>query len=255
MGRTLIRVFAETAGVKVTAAVERHGHADLGRDAGELAGIGALGLLVTHDAGTALAAAEVWVDFTAPEAAAHAAEQAAAHKVALVIGTTGLSDAHRAAIERASKQVPIVASSNMSVGVNVLTKLLSEAARVLGPGYDVEIVEWHHRQKKDAPSGTAIMMAQALAAASGHNLKRDAVYGRQGQIGARGEREIGVLAVRGGDVVGDHTAYFLGVGERIELTHRATSRETFARGAVRAALWVKDRPPGLYDMQDVLGMR
>jgi 4-hydroxy-tetrahydrodipicolinate reductase len=255
MGRSIIRALADADGAQLVAAVERHGHADLGKDSGELAGIGKNEIPITHDAAAALAKAEVWVDFTAPEAAAHAAEVAAQHKVALVIGTTGLAEGHRAAIERATKQVPAVVSSNMSVGVNVLIKLLVEAARALGPGFDPEIVELHHRGKKDAPSGTAIMMASALAQAMGRSLKTDAVYGRQGQIGARGERELGVLAVRGGDVVGDHTVYFLGQGERVELSHRATSRETFAHGAVRAALWIKGRAAGLYDMQDVLGMK
>jgi 4-hydroxy-tetrahydrodipicolinate reductase len=255
MGRTIIHVLADTSGAQLVAAVERHGHADLGKDSGELAGVGKNGVLVTHDAQKALTGADVWIDFTAPEAAAHAAEVAAQQKVALVIGTTGLADAHKAALERATKVVPAVVSSNMSVGVNVLIKLLDQAARALGPGYDPEIVELHHRSKKDAPSGTAIMMANALAHAMGRSMKEDAVYGRQGQIGARRERELGVLAVRGGDVVGDHTAYFLGQGERIEITHRATSRDTFARGAVRAAMWVSGKPAGLYDMQDVLGMR
>ena len=255
MGRSIIHTLADTDGAELVAAVERHGHADLGKDSGELAGLGKNGLPVTHDAAAALARAEVWIDFTAPEAAAHAAELAAHHKVGLVIGTTGLAEGQRAAIERAAKHVPVVMSSNMSIGVNVLLKLLVEAARALGPGFDMEIVELHHRGKKDAPSGTALMMASALAQALGRSLKTDAVYGRQGQIGARGERELGILAVRGGDVVGEHTAYFFGTGERIELSHRATSRETFARGAVRAAMWTKGRPAGLYDMQDVLGMK
>jgi 4-hydroxy-tetrahydrodipicolinate reductase len=255
MGRSIIRTLADTSGAQLVAAVERHGHADLGKDSGELAGIGKNGILVTHDAAAALAKADVWIDFTAPEAAAHAAEVAAQHKVALVIGTTGLADAHRAAIERAAQHVPAVVSSNMSVGVNVLVKLLALAARALGSGFDPEIVELHHRGKKDAPSGTALMMAGALTQAMGRSLKTDAVYGRQGQIGARGEHEVGILAVRGGDVVGDHTVYFLGQGERIELAHRATSRDTFARGAVRAAMWASGRAAGIYDMQDVLGMK
>jgi 4-hydroxy-tetrahydrodipicolinate reductase len=255
MGRTIIGVVCASEGARLSAAIERGGHSDLGRDAGELAGLGPIGVKVTHDAGAAMAESDVWIDFTAPEAASHAASEAARHRVALVIGTTGFSDPQRAAIARAAEQVPTVVSANMSVGVNVLCKLLVETARALGPGFDIELVEWHHRQKKDAPSGTALMMAQALAGAMGRTLKTDAVYGRQGQIGARGDKELGILAVRGGDVVGDHTAYFLGLGERIEVTHRATSRETFARGAVRAALWTRGHAPGLFDMQDVLGIR
>src|SRR5262249_20074011 len=145
--------------------------------------------------------------------------------------------------------------ANMSVGVNVLLRLVAQAATALGPSFDQEIIEWHHRQKKDAPSGTALMLASALGEANGRDWKRDAVYGRQGQVGARREGELGICAVRGGDVVGDHTVSFLGLGERIELTHRASSRETFARGAVRAAIWASGRSPGLYDMQDVLGLK
>jgi 4-hydroxy-tetrahydrodipicolinate reductase len=255
MGRAIIHAVADTRGVELCAAIERHGHADLGRDAGELAGISPLGVAVTHDAGAAMGAADVWIDFTAPEAATHAAQLGQSHGIAMVIGTTGLSDAQRATIERAAEKIPVVLSSNMSVGVNLLCKLVVDAARALGPAFDVEIVELHHRSKKDAPSGTALMLAQALAGAMGRTLKTDAVYGRQGQIGPRGDHELGVLAVRGGDVIGEHTTYFLGQGERIELVHRATSRETFARGAVRAALWTAGRPAGLYDMQDVLGLR
>jgi 4-hydroxy-tetrahydrodipicolinate reductase len=246
MGRTLIKLLAESKQARLVAAVERAGHADLGRDAGELAGAGAAGVLIGADPDAALAVSDVWIDFTAPGATVAAVALAARKKVAFVAGTTGLDDTGRAALAVAAQEIPVVASANMSVGVNVLCHLLAQAARALGPGFDLEIVEAHHRHKKDAPSGTALMMAQALAEAAGRDLSADARYGREGAASARTAREIGILAVRGGDVVGDHT---------LELTHRASSRDTFARGALRAALFTQGRPAGLYDMRDVLGMR
>ena len=255
MGRAIVRVIAETEGVELAAAIERPGHPDLGADAGALAGLAPNGVLLTHALDDALAITDVVIDFTAPSATAWTATRAAESEVALVVGTTGLGDAERRAVERAAEKVPVVLSPNMSVGVNVLFGLLETAARALGDGYDVEIVEAHHRQKKDSPSGTAARMAEVLAEALGRDLTKTANYGRRGNLGARPADQIGIHAVRGGDVVGDHTAYFFGLGERLEITHRASSRETFARGAVRAALWLGDRDPGLYDMQDVLGLR
>jgi 4-hydroxy-tetrahydrodipicolinate reductase len=207
------------------------------------------------DPEAALAQADVLIDFTAPEATRRIAEQAATRGVALVIGTTGLPDAVRAQLAAAAARVPVVASANMSLGVSVLFGLLDRAARALGDAYDVEIVELHHRHKRDAPSGTALAMGEVLAGALHRDLPRDARHGRSGQVGERTREEIGILAVRGGDIVGEHTAYFCGPGERLELTHRAQSREPFARGAVRAALWTRGRAPGLYDMRDVLGLR
>ena len=255
MGRNIIRVLAETPTAQLIAAVERQAHADLGRDAGTIAGIAPIGVNLRPDLDAALDEADVLIDFTAPVATAWMATRCAAREVAMVIGTTGLGDPERRAVAKAAEQVPVVLSPNMSVGVNVLFGLLDIAARALGPGYDTEIVEIHHRLKKDAPSGTALRMAEVLAAAVERDLAEVGVYGRHGEVGARKPEEIGVMTVRGGDVVGEHTAYFLGLGERIEITHRASSRETFARGAVRAALWLRDRDPGLYDMQDVLGLR
>jgi 4-hydroxy-tetrahydrodipicolinate reductase len=255
MGQSIVRVLAETPGAELIAAVERAGHPALGQDAGVLAGLAPGGVALGSSVDEALARADVWIDFTTPAATAQAAERAAARGVRVVAGTTGLGEAERRAIEAAARRVAVVLSPNMSVGVNVLLKLLAEAARALGDGYDVEIVEAHHRQKRDAPSGTALRMAEVLANALGRDLAAEARHGRSGDVGPRTAKEIGVLAVRGGDVVGDHTAHFLGLGERIEITHRASSRETFARGAVRAALWLADRAPGLYDMQDVLGLR
>ena len=255
MGRSIIRVIAETPSVELVSAIARQGSPFIGQDAGVLAGLPPLGVIVRHELEDALLRADVIIDFTAPMDTAVTATRAAGHDVAMVIGTTGLGEAEERALLKAAEQIPIVRSSNMSLGVNVLFGLLKQAARALGNDYDVEIVELHHRQKKDAPSGTALSMAQVVADALGRDLSAVGRYGRQGQVGARSESEIGVMAVRGGDIVGEHTAYFCGLGERIEISHRASSRDTFARGAVRAATWLQDRDPGLYDMQDVLGLR
>src|SRR5581483_10807612 len=257
MGRMIVKVLAETPGAKLGAAVEHAGSDALGKDAGALAGVEPLGVAIEKDAAAALARAQVMIDFTAPASTAELVARAAERKVAVVIGTTGLGERELEAVRRAAESTAIVHSANMSLGVNVLFGLLDAAARALGDAYDVEIVELHHRQKKDSPSGTALAMARVLADALGRDLGRDARYGREGQVGARTTDEIGVLAVRGGDIVGEHTAYFCGLGERLELKHQATSRETFARGAVRAAQWLRQpaRATGLYDMQDVLGLR
>jgi 4-hydroxy-tetrahydrodipicolinate reductase len=236
-------------------AVERPGHLDLGQDANIVAGLPSGGVALTDDFDAAIADADVVIDFTTPSSTAAIAERAAARGVRLVVGTTGLGADQRGALERAARSVPVVAAPNMSMGVNLLFRLVELTAAALGDGFDVEIVEAHHRAKRDAPSGTALRMAERIAAALGRDLGAVANYGRHGDVGPRPEREIGIQTVRGGDVVGEHTAYFLGQGERIELTHRASSRETFARGAVRAALWVAGAPPGLYDMHDVLGLR
>jgi 4-hydroxy-tetrahydrodipicolinate reductase len=255
MGRQVVRVLAETPGVRLTGAVQRPGHPAIGQDAGTLAGVGSLGVPVGADLATALGAADVVIDFTTAAATAALAGACAERGVALVAGTTGLGAAEREAVVRAAERVPVVLSPNMSVGVNVLFGLLEIAARALGEGYDVELAELHHRAKRDAPSGTALEMARVLAQALGRDLGQAGVYGRQGDVGARSTEEIGILALRGGDVVGEHTAYFLGRGERVEISHRAWSREIFARGAVRAALWLVGQAPALYDMQDVLGLR
>jgi 4-hydroxy-tetrahydrodipicolinate reductase len=255
MGRMILKVISETPSAELVAAVERPGSALLGQDAGLVAGIGELGVVIRSELDDALANADVIIDFTAPTATAWTVSRAAEHEVGVVIGTTGLGEAEKRAVWHASETIPIVLSANMSLGVNVLFGLIAQAARALGDDYDVEVVELHHRQKKDAPSGTALAMASVLAEALERDLGKVARYGREGQVGARSTDEIGVLAVRGGDIVGEHTAYFCGLGERLEITHRASSRETFARGAVRAAEWLRDRDPGLYDMQDVLGLR
>jgi 4-hydroxy-tetrahydrodipicolinate reductase len=238
MGRMIVKALSESKGARLAAALERPDSPSLGADAGLLAGIAPNGVFVGADIDAALAACDVMIDFTAPAATAEMARHAAERKVALVIGTTGLQPQERQAIMKAAERVPVVLSANMSLGVNVLFGLLDQAARALGDAYEVEIVELHHKQKRDAPSGTALSMARVLSQALGHDLPNQKVH-----------------AIRAGDIVGEHTAYFCGMGERLELTHRAGSRETFARGAVRAAEWVRGRLPALYDMRDVLGLR
>jgi 4-hydroxy-tetrahydrodipicolinate reductase len=249
----VIRVIAESPQLELGLATERAGSPAIGQDAGLLAGTSPLGVRV--GAADAALDADVLVDFTAPDSTARLVARAAEAGIAAVIGTTGLGEPERAAIERAAREIPIVCAANMSLGVNVLFGLLRQAAHALGDDYDIEIVEAHHRQKKDAPSGTALAIADVLADALKRDPKTDFRHGRVGDVGARTTREIGIHAVRGGDIVGDHTVHFCGIGERIELSHRASSRETFARGALRAAEWLRDRDPGLYDMQDVLGLR
>jgi 4-hydroxy-tetrahydrodipicolinate reductase len=256
MGGQILRAIRAAEGLAVVGAVERAGWTGP-RDAGEAAGLPALGIRVEESLDAALVAArpQVVVDFTSAAASAAHAETCAARGVALVIGSTGFDAATRARVQAAAARIPVVLSPNMSVGVNVMFALVAQAARILGDAYDVEIVEMHHGKKKDAPSGTAVRLAEVAAEALGRDPQRDVVYARHGMIGERTPREIGVMTLRGGDVVGEHTVFFAGQGERLEITHRATSRDQFARGAVRAALWLPGRPPGLYDMHDVLGLR
>ena len=254
MGRALTRAVKAAAPEAVlTAACERAGAAAIGADAGMRAGIEAAGITID----TALPSkgvADVWIDFTTASATEAVTVAATAASAALVIGTTGLGTHARAGIDFAALKIPIVFAANYSVGINVMLKLIADAARALGNGYDLEIVESHHRAKHDAPSGTALVLAEALADASGRKLASAARYARHGDIGPRAPSEIGIQTVRGGDVVGDHTVFFLGNGDRLEITHRATTRDTFAVGAVRAALWLAGRAPGLYDMRAVLGL-
>lgn len=253
MGRMILRLISETPGLQLGVATERNGSPHIGQDAGLIAGAVPLGVRIAAE--DAPLDADVAIDFTAPGATVGLVERAAEAGVAVVVGTTGLGEAERAAIERAAEQIPIVWAANMSLGMNVLFGLVRQAAAVLGDDYDAEIIEAHHRQKKDAPSGSALALAGVLCETLGRDPAEDLRHGRQGLVGARTTREIGIHALRGGDIVGDHTVLFCGPGERIELTHRASSRETFARGALRAAEWLRDRDPGLYDMQDVLGLR
>ena len=254
MGRALTRaVKAAAPDAVLTAACERAGAVAIGTDAGLRAGIEATGVLI-DSALPARGVADVWIDFTSASATEAVTVAATAAGVALVIGTTGIAAAGRAAIDVAALKIPIVFASNYSVGINVMLKLIAEAARALGPGYDLEIVEAHHRAKQDAPSGTALTLAETLATATGRKLASAGRFARHGDIGPRTASEIGVQTIRGGDVVGDHTVFFLGQGDRLEITHRATTRDTFAVGAVRAALWVAGREPGLHDMRAVLGL-
>lgn len=254
VGGAILRAIAETPGAALVAAVERSDLPSLGADASRLVGLPESGVRLQADR-PSRGAADVWIDFSAPGAAVANSIAAAQAGAAMVIGTTGVSAQDREAIVSQARKIPIVLAPNMSMGVNVMLRLVADAARALGPGYDIEIVEAHHRAKRDAPSGTALRLAEAVAEASGRDLRKSARFARHGEIGPRTSDEIGIQTIRGGDVAGDHTVFFLGQGDRIEITHRASSRETFARGAVRAALWLHGRAPGLFDMRDVLGLR
>ena len=255
MGRTLVRMVHAEDGMRVAAAVEREDDPHVGADAGTLAGVGEIGVNVEDSLDRALDVSDVCVDFTLPGPTVEHAEACRSRRRALVIGTTGLSADQRSKLEDAARDIAIMHAPNMSVGVNLCFKLLDIAARALGDSVDIEIIEAHHRNKVDAPSGTAVRMGEIIAGALGRDLADCAVYGREGHTGIRDRRTIGFETIRAGDIVGEHTVMFGGEGERIELTHRAASRANFAAGAVRAARWVVRRPPGLYDMQDVLGLR
>ncbi len=254
MGRVLIRAITEAEGAVVAGAVERPGSSELGRDAGDLAGIGKLGVEVTDDALSAFAKADGVIDFTTPASTVHFAELAAQARIVHVIGTTGCSAADEASFAAAARHAVIVKSGNMSLGVNLLAQLVREAARALGSDYDIEIVEMHHRMKVDAPSGTALLLGQAAAEGRRIDLSEHSVRSRDGNMGPRGHGDIGFATLRGGTVVGEHSVVLAGPYERIELTHRAEDRSIFARGAVKAALWGMGRKPGLYSMADVLGL-
>ncbi|MEZ4598294.1 MAG: 4-hydroxy-tetrahydrodipicolinate reductase [Syntrophotaleaceae bacterium] len=255
MGGRLITAIKDTAGMELAGALEMPGHPSVGQDAGLLAGCGALGVEITDRHEVALARAEVLIDFTFPEVSLKNLDICAALGKKIVIGSTGFTPEQRAKVNDQAQRIPVVLAPNMSVGVNACFKLLKEAAKILGEGFDVEIVELHHNQKKDSPSGTAVRMGEIVAEALGRDYNQSAVYHREGMCGARTREEIGMQTVRGGDIVGEHTVYFIGMGERIEITHRAMSRDMFARGAIRAAGWIADKGPGLYDMQDILGLK
>lgn len=256
MGRMLIEAIADSQdGLVLGAAIERSGSTLIGADAGELIGREPCGIRLEDDLRASLGHIDVLIDFTIPEATLAHAEICAAHGVAMVIGTTGFSEVEEAALAAYGTSIALCKASNFSTGVNVAFKLLEQAAAVLGDEVDVEIVEAHHRHKIDAPSGTALSMGQVVADTLGRNLNKVAVYGRQGQTGPRERDTIGFATVRAGDIVGDHTVIFAADGERLEITHKASSRMSFARGAVRAAAWIANRPAGRYDMQDVLGFR
>jgi len=256
MGKILIEAIALNDATELTAAIERSDSEAIDRDAGELAGLGANGVSVVDDIAGVAADFDVLIDFTAPANTVVNAKICADAGRAMVIGTTGCTEDDIQLIDAAAARTAVCMASNFSTGVNLCFKLLSEAARVLGDDYDVEVVEAHHRHKVDSPSGTALSMGESVAAGLNRNLKDVAIYGREGQVGARPDKEIGFSTVRGGDVVGDHTVMFLADGERVEITHKASSRMSFARGAVRAAVWlVENGRPGKFDMQDVLGFK
>jgi 4-hydroxy-tetrahydrodipicolinate reductase len=253
MGRALIRAIAETHDMRLVFALEREGHAELGRDAGELAGLPPAGIRVSSDPLAALAKSDAVFDFTAPAASVALAELSAQARIVHVIGTTGFSEAELARLHAAARHAVIVKSGNMSLGVNLLAALVKEAAKLL-PNYDIEIVEMHHRLKVDAPSGTALLLGEAAAAGRGHGLADHEIRARDGLTGARNDGAIGFASLRGGTVVGDHMVTLAGPQERIELIHRAEDRMIFARGALAAARWGQGKKPGLYSMNDVLGL-
>jgi 4-hydroxy-tetrahydrodipicolinate reductase len=255
MGRAILTSLADNPyGLTLSGVVEAAGHPLLGKEVGAVTGAGRGGLRLSDDFAGAIAAADVAIDFTTPDSSLRHAEACAAAGKAIVIGSTGLLEEQLRRIRDAAGKVAIVQSPNMSIGVNLMFRVAADVARVLGEEYDVEIVETHHRFKKDAPSGTAVKLADTVASALGRRMEDVGVCGRKGMVGERPRKEIGVFAVRSGDVVGEHTLVFGGIGERFEITHRAHSRETFARGAVRAAAWVLGKPAGLYDMAAVLGI-
>ncbi len=255
MGKALIEAIANLEGLELSVATEQSSNPLIGADAGAVAGVGANGVLIAPSLDTAANDFDVLIDFTRPEPTLAHLAWCVANGKKIVIGTTGFDDAGKAAIAKAAEQIPIVFAPNMSVGVNLCLKLLDMAARVLGDSVDIEIIEAHHRHKVDAPSGTALRMGEVVADALGRDLKECAVYGREGVTGERDRKTIGFATVRAGDVVGDHTVMFADVGERVEITHKASSRMTFAKGAVRAAGWLQDKQAGLFDMQDVLGLK
>lgn len=255
MGKHLIEATSQTPGLVLGAAIERPGSSLVGVDAGDLAGVGKLGVNVVDSLAAVVDQFDVLIDFTRPEVSLQALAVCVEHNKRMVIGTTGFDAQGLAAIDTAAKQIPVVFAPNMSVGVTLTLKLLKMAAQVLDEGFDIEVIEAHHRHKIDAPSGTALRMAQVVADTLGRDLKTCAVYGREGSTGERDPNTIGFATVRAGDIVGDHTVLFAGIGERVEITHKASSRMTFANGAVRACQWLIDKPNGLYDMQDVLNLR
>ncbi len=254
MGSTLVRLIRESAGLRLAGAVEWFKSPQINKDAGEVAGVGSVGIPIVSELAPLLRGPVVVITFTTPEATLDHLKIAARKGAPIVIGTTGFNPKQLAEVKRLSRRTRVLMSPNMSVGVNLLVSLLGKVAKTLGEDYDVEIVEAHHHFKKDAPSGTALALGRAVAEALKRDLDKIGVCGRKGIVGARTKKEIGLLSVRAGDIVGEHTVIFGGLGERIEFIHRAQSRETFARGALRAAQWLVKQKKGLYTMQDVLGL-
>jgi 4-hydroxy-tetrahydrodipicolinate reductase len=250
MGNRIISLMAESNDFELLAAIEAPGHTCLGQPVNIPGGK----LNIDDDLSKALESAQVIIEFTSPQATLEHLELARSRETAMVIGTTGFSPAEQERLNELGRQLPLVVSPNMSLGVNLMYGLLKQAALALGDDYDVEICEAHHKMKQDAPSGTALKLAEVVAAALGRDLEKVAVYRGKGQLGIRSAQEIGIQSIRAGDIVGEHTVFFAGNGERLEIVHRAHSRDTFARGALRAARWVVGQPKGLYNMQDVLGL-
>ncbi|MHB8483295.1 MAG: 4-hydroxy-tetrahydrodipicolinate reductase [Nitrospiria bacterium] len=254
MGSKIVSLALKDKKFQLAWAVELDGHPFSGKDSGEALGLEKSGIKVSGSLPSRVESHTVCIDFTVPESTVADLSWAEQNKTPLVVGTTGLSKEQVKRLTLASEKIPVVYSPNMSIGVNMMFKVLRDVALKLGREYDMEIVEMHHSLKKDAPSGTAIRMAQILSGAIDEKLEDIAVYHRQGMIGERKKKEIGIQSVRAGDIVGEHTVYFAGMGERLEITHKATSRDNFAKGALMAAAWVAERDPGLYDMQAVLGL-
>ncbi|MGQ9777089.1 MAG: 4-hydroxy-tetrahydrodipicolinate reductase [Thermodesulfobacteriota bacterium] len=253
MGNRIIHILHGTPSLRLVQAIERPDHPFIGKDIGEIVGLGRLGVLL--DGAIRKGEGEVIINFSTPQASLESLEFARNHGLAIVIGTTGFHPVEIERIRELSKEVRCVLAPNMSVGMNVMFRIVQDVAKVLGIDYDIEILEAHHRFKKDSPSGTAIQLGELVAQAMGRDFHQVGIYGRKGMIGERRKEEIGVQVIRAGDIVGEHTVLFGGVGERLEITHRAHSRDNFARGAIKAAQWIIHQPNGLYDMQDVLGLR
>ena len=253
MGGRIIHLIKETPSMKLVRAVERPDHPSIGMDIGDVVGLGRMGVLL--EGSLKKGEGDVLINFSSPQATIESLEFAKESGLAIVIGTTGLNSDQMNRVKEFSKSVRCVFAPNMSVGMNVMFQVVQEVARVLGPEYDIEILEAHHRLKKDSPSGTAVKLGELISSSIGRDFGKAGVYGRKGMVGERTKEEIGMQVIRAGDIVGEHTVLFGGMGERLEITHRAHSRDNFARGTVRAALWVVNQPNGLYDMQDVLGLR
>ena len=253
MGVRVIHIIQEYPSIKLFQAIERADHPSIGKDVGEIVGLGKLGIPL--EVGLRNKGGDVIINFSNPQASLDSIQFAHEAGLAVVIGTTGLNSEQIERVKELSKGVRCVMAPNLSVGMNVMFRIVQEIAQILGPEYDVEILEAHHRLKKDSPSGTAVRLGELIANATGRNFGKVGVYGRKGMVGERTKEEIGMQVIRAGDIVGEHTVFFGGIGERLEVTHRAQSRHNFARGAIRAALWIVNQPNGLYDMQDVLGLR
>ena len=254
MGLRILHFLNQAEDIEIAGAAEAPGHLTIGSDVGAVLGEREIGVTITSDINEAFKDADVIVDFTSPASTLESAEYVKAARKSMVIGTTGFTDGERAKLTELASSFPCVFAPNMSIGVNVMFEAAKSLASVLGDDYDVEVIEAHHKLKEDSPSGTALRLAEAAAEGLGRNIQDVARFERYGRIGERPHKEIGVQTIRGGDTVGEHTVIFFGEGERLELTHRATNRDNFAKGAVRAARWVHDKPPGLYTMKDVLGL-